>query len=214
MALLAGSPAIDAGFSTGTIPASDQRGFARVGQADIGALEAGPVLLVDNSSDSGAGSLREALANATTPGSRILFNLPSGNSRIVLSSGHLDVPGGRTILLDASRLVDGSGAPRLEPDPVRPTNLVEVGGVTIDANANSRGFSLSAGGTLSAHTVTVTNGQVPGNGGGIFTAGTLNLIASTISDNAAKRGGGISSLQGALTLVDSTVSGNSAGELG
>ena len=38
MALLPGSPAIDAGTSTGA-PATDQRGFARVGAVDIGAFE-------------------------------------------------------------------------------------------------------------------------------------------------------------------------------
>jgi hypothetical protein len=38
MALLPGSPAIDAGTSTGA-PATDQRGVARVGAVDIGAFE-------------------------------------------------------------------------------------------------------------------------------------------------------------------------------
>jgi CSLREA domain-containing protein len=43
MALLTGSPAIDAGNDT-SAPATDQRGFSRVGQSDIGAYEFGGAL--------------------------------------------------------------------------------------------------------------------------------------------------------------------------
>ncbi len=46
IALLAGSPAINAGG--GTQPTADQRGFGRVGALDIGAYEVGPLLNINN----------------------------------------------------------------------------------------------------------------------------------------------------------------------
>jgi hypothetical protein len=71
MALLAGSPAIDAGDPNYTGPPfTDQRGFARVynGRIDIGAFEFQPVpLTLTNTGSSGPGSLSQALVAATNP---------------------------------------------------------------------------------------------------------------------------------------------------
>jgi hypothetical protein len=47
MALLAGSPAIDAGTLTGA-PASDQRGLPRFGAVDVGAFEVQPGAMFAN----------------------------------------------------------------------------------------------------------------------------------------------------------------------
>jgi hypothetical protein len=79
-ALLVSSPAIDAGDNTG-VPTTDQRGLPRIfgGTVDIGAFESQPTLVVVNTSDSGAGSLRQAIidANATAGVKEtIIFNIP------------------------------------------------------------------------------------------------------------------------------------------
>src|SRR6056297_2709908 len=69
---LAGFPALDAVSSSPVVV--DQRGMARTdGFPDIGAVEAGPVLTVLNTDDSGAGSLRQAIDDAS-PGTRIYFD--------------------------------------------------------------------------------------------------------------------------------------------
>jgi hypothetical protein len=71
-ALLAGSPAIDAGDPSYTGPPfTDQRGFARVynGRIDIGAFEFQPVpSTLTNTGSSGPGSLSQALVAAANPG--------------------------------------------------------------------------------------------------------------------------------------------------
>jgi hypothetical protein len=86
MSISTGSPAIDAG-NNGTCTAADQRGVSRPqGSAcDIGAFEAEliNIFLVTNTSDSGAGSLRQAIMDANaTP------NTPSGPDEI-----HFNIPG-------------------------------------------------------------------------------------------------------------------------
>src|SRR5262249_36369471 len=68
-ALLAGSPAIDKGNNLNGL-AFDQRGAAspriRGSAADIGAFEAPSNLVVLNASDSGAGSLRQAILDSNS----------------------------------------------------------------------------------------------------------------------------------------------------
>ena len=86
IALLTGSPAIDAG-NVETCAATDQRGVARPQGAgcDIGAYESQPINIfgVININDSGAGSLRQAILDANTmPNSgagpdEIHFNIPA-----------------------------------------------------------------------------------------------------------------------------------------
>ncbi|NES25240.1 MAG: DUF4347 domain-containing protein, partial [Symploca sp. SIO3E6] len=97
--------------------------------------------------------------------------------------------------------------------------------LSIDANHASRVFSITAN-NVTLKDITITKGEVTGNGGGINFAGTgtLTLENSTVSGNSATgsfggfggdggdggNGGGIFADSGALTLTNSTVSGNSA----
>src|SRR5262249_56747444 len=99
MALFTGSPAINA-VTSGGAPATDQRGFSRVGAADIGAFEAVPMtLVVHNTTDnSGPGSftnlsLRQAvrLANILSDADTITFDptVFATPKTITLTSGKL-----------------------------------------------------------------------------------------------------------------------------
>jgi titin len=81
MALLPGSPAINAG-NAANAPLTDQRSLTRFGNTDIGALEY--QFKVTNTNDSGAGSLRQAILNSNaTP-----LNA-SGNPNVI----QFDIPG-------------------------------------------------------------------------------------------------------------------------
>jgi len=223
---LVGSPAINAGGATSL--SVDQRGFPRVldgktpggsgtAVADLGAVEAGRALLVSNNlGDSSAGSLRLALANATVPGDRILFNLASASSTIaLLTNGELAVSANRTVFLDASKLVDASGVARLENDPIHPGSQITRSGVTVSGSDNSRGFNVASGGNLALQNLTVTHGHTgSGGGGGIANSGTLTLVNCTISACfTSGRGGGLYS-GGIASLIQSTVSGNTANDVG
>jgi len=227
---LANSPAIDGGGSTdpGTI---DQRGFSRFvnGALDIGAIEAGPALTVTTADDAGAGSLREALLSTPIiPGQRILFDHTFFTfpeiyaTTIYLTSGQLNIAGGRSLFIDASNIPDGV---RISAERELNSRVLFVDGSTTTAALHSitirRGQSASTGGggiynhgaTLTLSDCTVSYNETTGvnaYGGGIYSAsGTLSLSACTVLGNqstgANAHGGGIYSADGPLILTGCAV---------
>ncbi|MFM9904955.1 MAG: beta strand repeat-containing protein, partial [Pyrinomonadaceae bacterium] len=232
-ALLPESPAVNAGTAANA-PATDQRGRTRVGQTDIGAFELPSSLVVTNTLDSGAGSIRAAIlaANATADDESITFNIPAndpgcvgGVCTITLTSGELGVSTeatGGTLFISNS-----TGAARLR----------------ISGNNAGRIFNLALSGVLALNGLTVTNGSAPfsaainanstaitvfnsnimnsvatGNGGGIGVCGAGVIANSSIIGNRAADGGGIYIINSGICggyetrslIINSTVSGNTA----
>jgi hypothetical protein len=155
-------------------------------------------LLVSNTNDSGAGSLRQCIADnaALAGGGTIIFsNIVTGT--ITLTNGELLITNNVTIL--------GPGA-----------NVLAV-----DGNATSTVFHITDGVTVTISALTITNGNPSPNwgGGGIVNDHSTLLVSNcTLSGNVAGAGGGIYSGgylgQVTLTVVASTFSGNSAYEGG
>src|SRR5260370_11420910 len=157
-ALLAGSPAVDAGNNALATP-FDQRGpgFPRVlyGAIDIGALELarGPLLTVTSTLDEhsdGLLSLREALDQANTDASRgqsdtIIFAASLGTATITLSAGPLELSGASAT---ATETIDGGGR------------------VTVSGADASRAFLIDAGVAAELDGLTITHGRVTADGGG------------------------------------------------
>ena len=180
-------------------------------------VQAAPIL-VTNSDDSGAGSLRQALADAND-GDEISFGV---TGTITLTTGEL--------LVNKSITINGPGSDHL----------------TVDGNHASRVFHVAGGVTATIAGLTITNGSAsdwgggihndqsvltvnncnivgnfaPGWGGGIFndswtTSATMRVTNSTISGNSVNSiGGGIYS-EGShgiatLDIVNTTITGNSA----
>ncbi|MDZ8226419.1 DUF4347 domain-containing protein [Nostoc sp. ChiVER01] len=231
-ALLAGSPAIDAGKNSLT-PAritTDQRGagFRRIfnGVVDIGAYEVQtpttnpPVVntdtfVVNNTNDSGAGSLRQAIlnANATLGADTITFAgvfTDATPDIITLTSGKLTITDDITIL--------GTGASNLTISGNNLSGVFEISGTGTDAsidglkiaNANDPLGSIllntNTSLSLTGSTVSDNTGLV----GGIFNKGTLSLTNTTVSGNSGSSlGGGIFN-KGNFSLTNSNVSNNSA----
>lgn len=202
-ALLYDSPGIDAGDPSNVL-AADQRGFSRPrdgdgdgnSRADIGAYEVRAVL-VSNTNDNGASSLRQALLEVATQGDAVVFdaNLFDEPQLITLTSGELVVPG------DSSFFISGRG----------PDNL------TISGNNQSRVLFVNQGANVTLSGVTIANGNGTGainsgHDGGISNWGSLTLINSVVRNNSANgNAGGIgSSLNSRLILRNSTVQNNSA----
>ena len=103
-ALLPGSPAIDAGTSTGAnIPATDQRGLGRVGAIDIGAFESQGFTLTTSPASTPANPLKTAVgtsfgdlivtAKANNPnepvaGGVVTFTVPTNGASATLTVGN------------------------------------------------------------------------------------------------------------------------------
>jgi CSLREA domain-containing protein len=220
-ALLPGSPAINAGDLAAVagqdgVPTYDERGtpFSRVfgGRIDIGAFEyqasSDLNLLVDTLADESDGnfargdlSLREAieLANMYPGFDTIRFDptlTAAGPATILLTHGELAIadylriagPGANLLTIDAS----GN-----DPTP------------GVADGKGSRVFNIGVATDLSG--VTLTGGDVDGDGGGILTVDSIVLSYSTIRDNfATGDGGGVKSSSYPLAISNCTITQNRA----
>jgi hypothetical protein len=117
--------------------------------------------MVGNLSDSGAGSLRQAILDANgNPGADLIRFAPAArDGTIALTSGQLSITDELTI--------DGPGAGRL----------------AVSGNDASRVFQIGKGVAASIDDLTVTHGRAIGQGGGILNAGALTLSHVILSDN-------------------------------
>lgn len=157
---------------------------------------------VTTTADAGAGSLRDAVAQANTMAGAddIVFDMALNEATIALTSTQLEITDEVTI--DASALdrltIDASG---LDTTPGTPDG---GGGRIFDVLAVTAEF----------RGLTLQNGDVTGDGGAIRATGSLNIVDSTIENSFAQdgRGGGLflQTSGGSFTVSESTLSGNGA----
>ncbi|MEM8680194.1 MAG: choice-of-anchor Q domain-containing protein, partial [Planctomycetota bacterium] len=215
-ALLAGSPARDAGHAFGIL--ADQRGGARGMAADMGAFE-GLHVIVDDTGDGNDGdptnattTLREAIAVTNVAETFDIITFDLGNSATILRPA-----GGTELLVTNSLVIDGPG----------------IDALTIDANGTVTGTRVmrmedsvaGASSELVLRGLTLSGGAVVGqNGGGLLTQENLTLQGVRITGNTAMDdvsanggyGGGIQMNANAvgigstawLKIENSTISGN------
>jgi len=210
MALLPGSPAIDAG-NNALVPSSiatDQRGAPRdvFGGVDIGAFEV-QVYPVYFTTDTGGGSLRSALTQANQYGGSIIAFTASGV--IDLASPLPAISRDVQILGPGANVLTVSGNFANQVFDVTAGVTVTIAGLTIADGSAPYGGGIENAGTLTLANSTLSGDSAGVFGGGILNEGTLTVSNSTISRNAAPQGGGIWN-NGTLTVTDSTLSGNSA----
>jgi predicted outer membrane repeat protein len=145
-------------------------------------------IIVTNTNDSGAGSLRQAIldANAAADEDEITFESSLSGQTVALAS---QLP---TVTDTAGLTVDGESAD-----------------ITVSGNHAVRVFFVASGGKLTLSNLTVANGAGL-EGGGIYNSGTLTVSNSTLSGNSGSSGGGIfNDTAGTLKVSNSTFSGNS-----
>ncbi|NJM62059.1 MAG: hypothetical protein HC849_20600 [Oscillatoriales cyanobacterium RU_3_3] len=156
--------------------------------------------VVNNTNDSGTGSLRQAIfyANATSGADTITFegdifadNTPD---TITLTSGELQITDSLTIQgLGENRLtISGNNASRV---------------LNIDNN-NASQINVAIDG------LTIADGNTTGNGGGILNRENLTISNSNIRNNTAANGGGISTVSGTLDITDSSIDSNTSRGVG
>ena len=163
----------------------------------------GPVrdLLVTNTNDAGAGSLRQAVLDANTP-SVNSSSFPNAYADIKFASAL----SGQTITLTSGQLLS-SLRTRIDASSL-------AAGIKVSGNNASRVLEVAAGNSVELSSFTIMNGRVtgafPNNGGGILCGGNLVMNRCTLSGNRSDiSGGGLSvSLAGSATLNECTVSGN------
>lgn len=207
-ALMAGSPAIDAGAAFSALT-TDQRGelFARAdnGSPDIGAYERQMLALVVDTTEStddgdvsaGDISLREAIlaSNGNPLDDSITFDASLSGSTITLTDGFITISDDVTIT--------GPGFKNL----------------TISGNDASRHFVVNDSNPSSVISVTLsgltlTNGMTTVNGGAITNDENLTLDTMKIVNNSSKNDGGAIINRSTLTIIDTIISNNTAGDSG
>ena len=162
---------------------------------------AGATITVANTNDSGAGSLRQAIAGAS-PGETIV--VPAGT--YTLSSEELSIEKGLTISGHGSSdtILRSGGAFRVFE--VSGGEAVTISGVTIrdgeEVESNARGGGLrNSGNNLTLREVVVTHNLAKAEsgtafGGGLVNSGSLTLIDSSVTENVANASGGSASSGG------------------
>ncbi|MBU0484092.1 MAG: hypothetical protein KKB30_06215 [Proteobacteria bacterium] len=192
-------------------------------------------IIVTNTNDSGAGSLRQAIADAA---SGDIIDLTGISGTITLTSGELAInknltftgPTATSLVISgntASRVLNISGGTVVYlsyvtvqdgyVDSADGAGILNAGILSIDHStirenhgftAGNGGGIANVGGTLTVTSCTLENDTSAGNGGGIYSTGTATVTNSTFwEDSVNVDGGGIYST-GTLTLANNTISGN------
>lgn len=173
-------------------------------------------ITVVNTNDIGPGSLRQALADASS-GDTIVFDLANCPCTIpILSTGFqiqksvtIAGPGADRLFIDGSNIADFNRRLMFE---IFPGNTVTFDGLTI-----RRALGLSSGGIRNGGNFTLSNSVVSENLGGFYGGvsnyGTIRIINSTLFNNFSFSHGGLRN-DGTATVVGSTISGNSNGDGG
>jgi hypothetical protein len=181
-----------------------------------------PLITVQNTNDSGAGSLRQALVDIC-PGGTISFTNTLNGRTIVLTSGHLVLRTNLTILGPGpdSLAISGNGNSRVFFINAGVTGY--LAGLAMIHGNETNGYPYSGAGIyIDRGSLTVSNCILTGNtsashGGGIFNYGTLTMQNSTLRSNSVTSafadGGGIYNY-GTLTVQNSTLTGNTSPENG
>lgn len=190
------------------------------------------VLIVNNAGDSSDILPGDGVCNASGGGCTLRAAIQEANAQPACGSVTINFSGVTspiglgTALPNISHNINLSGP---GPDQLTITRSgaddFRIFTVDSEVTASMSGLTISngrlnddGGGILNNGTLTVVNGVVKDNnisnpnynGGGICNRGTLNVVNTTIRGNVANNGGGITNF-GTLTVVNSSINSNTAG---
>ncbi|MBA4371352.1 MAG: hypothetical protein C0402_00650 [Thermodesulfovibrio sp.] len=205
-----------AGSGTVDIIVTTLGGTSATSSADLFTYCPGSITVV-SSSDSGPGTLRQAMSDICADGV-IDFDAGLAGQTITLSSTFLIINKNMTINgLTSSPGIDISGGNTVGVFFVYPGVTASLNNLTIKNGSDAdRGGGINNQGTLTV-TDSVLSGNYAGNyGGGIanYVSGIVTLTNTTLSDNSVNADGGGVYNQGTLTMTNSIISGNSSATYG
>ena len=183
----------------------------------VESLEARTLLsqfIVTNLSDSGGGSLRQAIidsnSNSTSELNEIDF-APGLSGTISLTTGELLIANhDLKIVGPGQNVLSISGNRKIRVFEVESGVSVSLAGMAITSGAAQDGGAIYNGGTLTVNASTIS-GNWATRGGGLYNAGTASIIDCTLSASRATQGSGIYSGTGStLKITGSSLTGNSA----
>ncbi|NEO85533.1 MAG: CHAT domain-containing protein [Spirulina sp. SIO3F2] len=175
---------------------------------------------VQNLNNTGAGSLRTAIQTTAGDGDLVTF-APGLNGTISLNGTTSGVDGeiiwstnNLTLDGDSRITVDGGNNSRAFNITITANNAT-LKNLTIQngtITGNGGGISHSGTGMLTIENTTISSNSASTRGGGVYSRSSIDLSKSIISGNEANSGGGIdvSSASATITLTDSTLTNNSA----
>ena len=198
----------------------DRRLQSATESLEVRMLLSGNPITVSTLLDAGAGSLRDAIAQANldTAGDTIQF-APALFSSGQLQTIHLS----QALSIDNGMRIVGPGSNLLKISGDSATSLIFVDFKNHNANDNviisgmqltdAKSTSLDGGaifnyGNLTLQSVTLTNDSAARNGGAIENFGSLNLLGDTFNLNVAGLKGGAIDNNGIVTSYSSTYEGN------
>ncbi len=200
------------------------------------ALSYSPVLAatqtVTTTNDSGAGSLRDAIANAASGDSivfapslsgqtialssriEITLNLTITGGQVITLSGNdttpiFDIDNGATVTLDGLTFVNGYNATLHGGAIVNSGNLTVTNSLFSDNEAGQNGGALFSDGTVTISDSSFINNVAGLRGGAIDNNGTMALTNGQISNNRAINGGGLGN-SGTFTVETTQILNNTA----
>jgi hypothetical protein len=166
---------------------------------------------VTSNADTGAGSLRTVIANATA-GDTIEFNMTDFTSPITLTGG--------VVTISKNLTIDGPGAADLTISGNSSSAIFDlssgfdatISGLTLSSGLGSLGGAIqNKGGDMKLVDDVLSANQATDSGGAIYQRrGTLTLSGCSVTDNQASTGpaGGLYVRGGQVTVNDSTFSDN------
>ena len=169
---------------------------------------------VTNTNDTGAGSLRQAVAAANNASTNDIINFDAlafaTQKTIALTSGELVIQNNGTLTINGTgvTLLTISGNNLSRVFLINPNANCAINSLTITAGFNIEGGGgILNGGTLVVNDSLITNNRTQG----IYnTNGSITINNSSVTNNIgfSSNGGGIRQLGGTLNINGSTISGN------
>jgi len=182
------------------------------------------VFTVSSISDSGQGSLRQAIieANAEPGPDTIRFDKQTFNTPqvITLTTGEIDISSDLRVVGPGKDLLtlDGNSSSRIFSIYGTGSSKVTISGLSLTGGASAQGGAIINAENLTLKNLAIFNNTATGSGGAVASSiGDLKIVDSQITANSSGDDGGgifVASVNGKTSIMNTVISGNTASDDG